>query len=37
MGPVPVVLLLFAMAFAWLYPISREHHRALLDELAEKV
>jgi GPH family glycoside/pentoside/hexuronide:cation symporter len=37
MGPVPLVLLLLAMAFAWRYPISREHHRALLDELAEKV
>ena len=34
MGPVPLVLLLLAMAFAWRYPISRERHRALLDELA---
>ncbi|MBN1659373.1 MAG: MFS transporter, partial [Anaerolineae bacterium] len=36
MGPVPLVLLLLAMAFAWRYPISRERHRALLDELAER-
>jgi glycoside/pentoside/hexuronide:cation symporter, GPH family len=34
MAPVPLVLLLLAMAFAWRYPISRERHRALLDELA---
>lgn len=33
-GPVPVVLLLLSIVFAWKYPITRESHRALLDELA---
>jgi GPH family glycoside/pentoside/hexuronide:cation symporter len=36
MGPVPVVLLLLAIVFAWAYPISRERHRALRDELAAR-
>jgi GPH family glycoside/pentoside/hexuronide:cation symporter len=36
MGPVPVVLLLLAIACAWWYPISRERHRALRDELATR-
>jgi GPH family glycoside/pentoside/hexuronide:cation symporter len=36
MGPVPVVLLVLAMIFAWRYPISREEHRALRDQLAAK-
>jgi GPH family glycoside/pentoside/hexuronide:cation symporter len=34
MGPVPLVLLVLAILFAWRYPISRERHRALRDELA---
>lgn len=34
MGPVPIILLLLAALFAWFYPISRERHRALRDELA---
>jgi GPH family glycoside/pentoside/hexuronide:cation symporter len=33
MGPIPAVLLLLAILFAWRYPISRERHRALRDEL----
>ncbi len=33
-GPVPTALLLLSIAFAWRYPITRESHRALLDELA---
>jgi GPH family glycoside/pentoside/hexuronide:cation symporter len=33
---VPVVLLLLAIAFAWFYPITREGHRALRDELAAR-
>jgi GPH family glycoside/pentoside/hexuronide:cation symporter len=33
MGPVPAALLLLAILFAWRYPISRERHRALRDEL----
>jgi GPH family glycoside/pentoside/hexuronide:cation symporter len=36
MGPVPVVLLALAILFAWRYPISRERHRALRDQLAER-
>ncbi len=36
MGPVPVVLLVLAIACAWRYPISRERHRALRDELATR-
>lgn len=33
-GPVPAVLLVLAIVFAWRYPITRERHRHLLDELA---
>jgi GPH family glycoside/pentoside/hexuronide:cation symporter len=33
MGPVPAVLLILALLFAWRYPISRERHRELVDEL----
>jgi GPH family glycoside/pentoside/hexuronide:cation symporter len=36
MGPVPVVLLALAILFAWRYPISRERHRALRAQLAER-
>jgi GPH family glycoside/pentoside/hexuronide:cation symporter len=36
MGPVPVVLLVLAMIFAWRYPISREEHRALREQLAAR-
>ena len=36
MGPVPIVLLVLAILFAWRYPIGREQHRALRDELAER-
>jgi GPH family glycoside/pentoside/hexuronide:cation symporter len=36
MGPVPIVLLLLAILFAWRYPITRERHRALRDELAAR-
>jgi GPH family glycoside/pentoside/hexuronide:cation symporter len=34
MGPVPAVLLGLAILCAWRYPITRERHRALRDELA---
>ena len=34
MGPVPVGLLVLAMLFAWRYPIGREQHRALREQLA---
>lgn len=36
MGPVPVVLLILSILFAWRYPITREQHRALRDELAAR-
>jgi glycoside/pentoside/hexuronide:cation symporter, GPH family len=36
MGPVPAVLLILAILFAWRYPITREQHRALRDELAAR-
>jgi GPH family glycoside/pentoside/hexuronide:cation symporter len=36
MGPVPVALLVLAMIFAWRYPISREEHRALREQLAAR-
>jgi GPH family glycoside/pentoside/hexuronide:cation symporter len=36
MGPVPAVLLAVAILFAWRYPISRERHRALRDQLAAR-
>ena len=36
MGPVPAVLLAVAIIFAWRYPISRERHRALRDQLAAR-
>ena len=31
-----IVLLLLAILFAWRYPIGREQHRALRDELATR-
>ncbi len=34
-GPIPAVLLLFAILFAWKYPITRASHQATLQELAE--
>jgi GPH family glycoside/pentoside/hexuronide:cation symporter len=34
MGPVPTVLLLLAIVFAWRYPITRERHQALCEALA---
>jgi len=33
MSMVPAVLLLIAIAFAWRYPLSREKHRLLLEQL----
>ena len=35
-GPVPVVLLILAAVCAWYYPITRDRHRALLDQIAER-
>jgi len=35
-GPVPAVLLILAVVFAWNYPITRESHQATLQTLAER-
>lgn len=35
-GPIPAVLLILGVLFAWKYPISRESHHATLQELAER-
>ena len=35
-SPVPIVLLVLAILCAWGYPITRERHRALRDELAAR-
>jgi len=35
-GPVPTVLLVLSILFAWGYPIDRERHRAMRAELARK-
>jgi GPH family glycoside/pentoside/hexuronide:cation symporter len=35
-GPVPTVLLLLAVVFAWNYPITRESHNETLQVLAER-
>jgi GPH family glycoside/pentoside/hexuronide:cation symporter len=34
-GPVPAVLLILAILFAWRYPITRERHRATCEALTE--
>ena len=35
-GPIPAILLVLAVFFAWNYPITRETHQATLQELAER-
>ena len=35
-GPVPAALLILAVVFAWKYPITREHHKATLQELTKR-
>lgn len=35
-GPIPAVLLILALLFAWRYPITRESHQATLEELANR-
>jgi len=35
-GPIPAVLLLISVLFAWRYPITRERHRALVDQLTAR-
>ncbi len=32
-GPIPAVLLIIGILFAWLYPLSREQHAAMVREL----
>lgn len=34
MGPVPALLLIAAVLFAWRYPLTREKHRQICDQLA---
>lgn len=34
MGLIPAVLLVFAIVFAWYYPINRESHQAIREQLA---
>ena len=36
MGPIPAVLLVLSLVFAWFYPISREVHASLREQLAER-
>ena len=33
-GPIPIVLLVLSIVFAWFYPITRERHRAMREEIA---
>jgi GPH family glycoside/pentoside/hexuronide:cation symporter len=35
-GPIPTILLILAVAFAWRYPITRERHQKNLQVLAER-
>jgi GPH family glycoside/pentoside/hexuronide:cation symporter len=35
-GPIPAVLLILALLFAWRYPITRASHQASLEELANR-
>jgi GPH family glycoside/pentoside/hexuronide:cation symporter len=36
MGPVPAVLLLLSLLFAWRYSVTRESHQALVEELQNR-
>jgi GPH family glycoside/pentoside/hexuronide:cation symporter len=35
MGPIPTVLLILSIVFAWFYPITREVHASLREQLAQ--
>jgi glycoside/pentoside/hexuronide:cation symporter, GPH family len=35
-GPIPAILLIIAIVFAWFYPISRQAHQALREQLAKQ-
>jgi Na+/melibiose symporter-like transporter len=34
MGPVPAALLVIAVIFAWRYPLTRQRHKEICDQLA---
>jgi GPH family glycoside/pentoside/hexuronide:cation symporter len=36
MGPVPAVLLILSVVFAWFYPITREVHASMREQLAAR-
>jgi Na+/melibiose symporter-like transporter len=36
MGPIPAVLLLGSVLFAWRYSVTRESHQALVEELQSR-
>jgi GPH family glycoside/pentoside/hexuronide:cation symporter len=36
MGPVPAVLLILSVVFAWFYPITREMHASMRKQLATR-
>lgn len=36
MGPIPALLLIGAVLFAWRYPLTREKHELICEEIAEK-
>lgn len=36
MGPVPIILLVLSILFAWGYPLSRERHQDTLEQLANR-
>ena len=35
MGPIPTALLILSVVFAWFYPITREVHASLREQLAQ--
>jgi GPH family glycoside/pentoside/hexuronide:cation symporter len=36
MGPIPAILLFLSVVFAWFYPITREMHASLREQLATR-
>jgi GPH family glycoside/pentoside/hexuronide:cation symporter len=36
MGPIPAVLLILSVVFAWFYPITREVHASMREQLAAR-
>ncbi len=35
-GPVPLVILIVGVIFAWFYPLTRQKHQEVLDQLAQR-